>query len=84
MCYYQYFCLLGNKDWQRKQPPVISPNWLMGKKRTVIEKPPQQVEKLPGPKPIPGLVGKHLIAEYKMDPALVRLFKAVVRRSPKA
>jgi len=58
---------------------------MFGKKKTVIEKPPQpKVEKLPGPKPIPSLVEKHLIAEYKMDPDLVRILKAVVRRSPKA
>lgn len=58
---------------------------MFGKKKIVAEKPPQpKVEKLPGPKPIPGLVEKHLIAEYKMDPDLVRILKAVVRKSPKA
>jgi len=58
---------------------------MLWKKKTVIEKPPQpKVEKLPGPKPMPGLVEKHLIAEYKMDPDLVRILKAVVRKSPKA
>ena len=43
-----------------------------------------KVEKLAGPKPIPGVVGKHLIAEFKMDPDLVGIFKAVIRKSPKA
>jgi hypothetical protein len=38
-----------------------------------------KVEKLPGPRQIPGLVEKHIIAEYKMDPELVRILKAVVR-----
>ena len=58
---------------------------MLWKKKAVIEKPPQpKVEKLPGPKPIPGLVEKHLIAEYKMDPNFVRFLKAVARRSPKA
>ena len=58
---------------------------MFGEKKSVIEKPPQpKVEKLPGPKPMPGLVEKHLIAEYKMDPDLVKILKAVVRRSPKA
>jgi len=58
---------------------------MLWKKKAVTLKPPQpKVEKLPGPKPIPGLVEKHLIAEYKMEPDLVRLLKAVVRRSPKA
>ncbi|MFB0557015.1 MAG: hypothetical protein ACETVW_04085 [Dehalococcoidia bacterium] len=58
---------------------------MLWKKKSVTEKPPQpKVEKLPGPKPIPGLVGKHLIAEYKMDPDLVGILKAVVRKSPKA
>jgi len=40
------------------------------------EKP--KVKKLPGPRQIPGLVEKHIIAEYKMDPELVRILKAVV------
>ena len=58
---------------------------MLWKKKTVIEKPLQpKVEKLPGPRPIPGLVGKHLIAEYKMDPDLAQILKAVVHRSPKA
>jgi len=58
---------------------------MFGKKQTVGEKPPQpKIEKLPGPKLIPGLVEKHLIAEYKMDPDLARILKAVVRRSTKA
>ena len=57
---------------------------MLWKKKAVAEKPPQpKVEKLPGPKAIPGLVGKYLIAEYKMDPDLVQILKAVVRRSPK-
>jgi len=43
-----------------------------------------KVEKLPGPKEIPGLVGKHLTAEYKMDPDLVPILKAVIRKSSKA
>ncbi len=58
---------------------------MFGKKQTVVEKSPRpKVEKLPGPKPIPGLVVKHLIAEYKMEPDLAQILKAVVRRSPKA
>ena len=40
-----------------------------------------KVEKLPGPRQIPGLVEKHLIAEYKMDADLARILKAVVRAS---
>jgi hypothetical protein len=38
-------------------------------------------EKLPGPQAIPSLVQKHLVAEWKMDSDLVKLFKAVVRKS---
>jgi len=38
-------------------------------------------EKLPGPQAIPGLVQKHLVAEWKMDPGLVQLLKAVVLKS---
>ena len=41
----------------------------------------KKVEKLPGPKAIPGLVQKHLTAERKMDADLVQLLKAVVRKS---
>jgi hypothetical protein len=58
---------------------------MLWKKKAVLEKPPQpKVEKLPGPRLIPGLVEKHLIAEYKFDPGLAKILKAVVRRSPKA
>jgi hypothetical protein len=58
---------------------------MLWKKKAVLEKSPQpKVEKLPGPRPIPGLVEKRLIADYKMDPDLVHIFKTVVRRSPKA
>ena len=38
-------------------------------------------EKLPGPQAIPGLVQKYLVAEWKMDPGLVQLLKAVVLKS---
>jgi hypothetical protein len=41
----------------------------------------EKKEKLPGPQAIPGLVEKHLVAERKMDPDLVKLLKAVVRKS---
>jgi hypothetical protein len=53
-----------------------------------VEAPPQRkaekpkVEKLPGPRPIPGLVGKHLTDNYKMDAELVRILKAVVHERP--
>jgi hypothetical protein len=58
---------------------------VFGKKQAVVEKPLQpKVEKLPGPRPIPGLVLKHLIAEYRVEPDLAQILKAVVRRSPKA
>jgi hypothetical protein len=57
---------------------------MLWKKKAVLEKPTQpKAEKLPGPRPIPALVEKRLIADYKMDPDLVHIFKAVVRRSPK-
>ena len=39
-----------------------------------------KVEKLPGPRQIPSLVGKHLTTEYKMDADLVRILKAVVHK----
>ena len=41
----------------------------------------EKKEKLSGPQPIPGLVEKHLVAERKMDPDLVKLLKAVERKS---
>ncbi len=53
-------------------------------RRAAEETAKAKVEKLPGPKEIPGLVGKHLIAEMKMDPDLVGILKAVVRKSSKA
>lgn len=37
-------------------------------------------EKLQGPKEIPGLVQNYLMKENKMDPDLVKVFKAVVRK----
>jgi hypothetical protein len=40
----------------------------------------KKVEKLQGPKEIPVLVQNYLMKEKKMDPDLVRVFKAVVRR----
>ena len=53
---------------------------LWGKKSVKEE---AKKEKLPGPKEIPVPVQSHLTVERKMDPDLVRLLKAVVRRSPK-
>jgi hypothetical protein len=55
---------------------------------TKVEASPKQkaekpkVEKLPGPKLIPGPVEKHLVGEYKMDPDLVHALKAVVHKRP--
>jgi hypothetical protein len=37
--------------------------------------------KLSGPKEMPGLVQNYLVAETKMDPDLVRLLRAVERKS---
>ena len=50
-----------------------------GKKSTKEE---EKKEKLSGPKEIPGLVQNYLVAERKMGPDLVKLLKAVVRKSP--
>jgi hypothetical protein len=38
-------------------------------------------EKLTGPRDIPGPVQNYLVAETKLDPDLVKLFKAVIRKS---
>lgn len=75
--------------WKKKQ--VAEPPANAGATATKEAKPPAKevkvppkpkVEKLSGPRPIPGLVEKHIIAEYKIDPELVRILKAVVRASP--
>jgi hypothetical protein len=50
-----------------------------GKKSTKEE---EKKEKLSGPKEIPGLVQNYLAAERKMNSDLVKLLKAVVRKSP--
>jgi hypothetical protein len=50
-----------------------------GKKSTKEE---EKKEKLSGPKEIPGLVRNYLVAERKMEADLVKLLKAVVRKSP--
>ncbi len=44
-------------------------------------KKPEKEEKLPGPREIPGAVQSYLVAEKKMDPDLVKLLKAVVRKN---
>jgi hypothetical protein len=41
----------------------------------------KEEEKLSGPRAIPELVQKHLAAERKMDPVLVKLLKAVALKS---
>ena len=41
-----------------------------------------KVEKSPGPRQIPGLVGKHLTDNYQMDAELVRILKIVVHKRP--
>jgi len=74
--------------WRKKQvvgsPATTGATATAGVKPSAIKveaplKP--KVEKLPGPRQIPGLVEKHIIAEYKMDPELVRILKAVIRAS---
>lgn len=74
--------------WRKKQvagtPATTGATATAGVKpsATKVEAPLKpKVEKLPGPRQIPGLVEKHIIAEYKMDPDLVRILKAVVRTS---
>jgi len=41
----------------------------------------EKKEKLAGPRDIPGPVQNYLVAERKMDPDLVKLLKAVIRKS---
>jgi len=45
------------------------------------KKPAKEQGKLSGPKEIPGPVQNYLVAERKMDPDLVKLLKAVERKS---
>jgi hypothetical protein len=54
-----------------KEPPA---------KKDKVSKP--KVEKLPGPRGIPDFVGKYLVAEMKMDPDLVPIYKIVVHKRP--
>ena len=80
--------------WKKKQAavatvsggatPVAAPSAIK------VEAAPQKrvetpkVERLPGPRPIPGIVGKYLTTQYKMDADLVPILKAVIRRRPQA
>jgi hypothetical protein len=41
-----------------------------------------KTEKLPGPRDLPEIVRKHLVADKKMDAELVKFFKIVWRRRP--
>jgi hypothetical protein len=43
-----------------------------------------KIEKLPGPKNVPGLVEKYLTAEYKIEPALVQVLSIIMRKSPRS
>jgi hypothetical protein len=50
------------------------------KKKPVTKEPSMpKVEKLPGPKGIPELVGRHLVVELKQNPDWVWKLKGVVR-----
>ncbi|MDP2916544.1 MAG: hypothetical protein Q8O16_01280 [Dehalococcoidia bacterium] len=44
----------------------------------------QSAEKLPGPKDIPELVGRHLVVALKKDPDWVWRLKGAVRRRPES
>jgi len=53
------------------------------KKRPAKEEPPRpKAEKLPKPKDIPDLVGRHLVVEMGKDPDWVWKLKSVVRQRP--
>jgi hypothetical protein len=43
-----------------------------------------KVEKLPGPKGIPELVGRHLVVDFKQDPDWVWKLKGVVKQRSKS
>lgn len=53
------------------------------KKKPVTKEPSKPaVKKLPGPKEIPELVGRHLVVELKQNPDWVWKLKGVVRKRP--
>ncbi|MFH1169495.1 MAG: hypothetical protein V1691_02250 [Chloroflexota bacterium] len=57
---------------------------MFGKKKSSSEATAKPAaEKLPGPRDIPEPVQKYLVAEKKQDPDIVRLLRALVRKSPK-
>jgi hypothetical protein len=39
-------------------------------------------EKLPGPRPVPELIGKHIVNDYKVNADLMQFLKVVVRKRP--
>ena len=61
--------------WKKKQvaPPTAK----------VEAQPKAKVEKLPGPKEIPELVGRYMVVQDKKDPDWVWKLKAVVRNNPR-
>lgn len=65
----------------KKKETAASPATAGAAATAKVKPPAVKVDKLTGPKQIPGLVEKHITAEYKMDADLVRLLKAVVRGS---
>jgi len=52
---------------------------MFGSKKTENNASNVKVEKLPGPRDIPGLIQKYLINERKMDPDLVPILKSTIR-----
>ena len=53
------------------------------KKKPAVEKRSKaKAEKLPGPRGIPEVVGRHLVTELKQNPDWVWRLKGVVRRRP--
>jgi hypothetical protein len=76
-----------NMFWQKKQTSstaVKEPRAEKGVKLTDVkaEAKKPKTEKLPGPRPIPGPVGTHLMTEYKLSANLVQILKAVVHKRP--
>lgn len=67
-----------------KKKQEITPPASGGPKVEASKEKSAKVEKLSGPRPIPGLVGKYLTTEYKVDEDLVRLLMSVVRKRPQA
>ena len=69
--------------WKRRQAAPAPTEVTHPATKTAVQ-PQAKADKLPGPKEIPELVGRHLVVEKNKDPDWVWHLRAVVRKSPRA